>query len=71
MKAIGIILTLIGLVASVIFAIQVSQNSETFNFLGIKIGVSSANWTPLIISGIVLIIGLIVWISAGRSSKNT
>ncbi len=69
MKALGIILTIVGLIVSIIFAIQVSQNSETFNLLGIKIGVSSANWTPLIISGIVFIIGVILWIAARRTSR--
>jgi len=65
MKALGIILTILGLIASIIFAVQVSQNSETFNFLGIQIGVSSANWTPLIVSGLVFVAGIIIWIAAG------
>ncbi len=71
MKALGIILTIIGLIASIVFAFQVSQNSETFNFLGIQVGVSSANWSPLIISGLVFIAGIIIWIASGVSKKST
>lgn len=59
-RAIGIILLILGLVGSVVFGIQAAQNSETFSIFGIDFGVSSANWTPLIVSGAVLIIGIIV-----------
>ncbi len=59
-KVIGIILTLIGLVGTIMFGIQAAQDSDTFSFLGIDIGVSSANWTPVIISVVILIVGLIV-----------
>lgn len=59
-KTIGIILTLVGLVGTIMFGIQAAQDSETFSFLGIDIGVSSANWTPVIISVILLIVGVIV-----------
>ena len=60
MKTIGIILLVIGLIATVVFGIQAIQDSETFSFLGLDIGVSKANWTPVIISGIVLLIGLVM-----------
>mgnify|MGYP006887920313 FL=1 len=59
-KTIGIIITLIGLVGTILFGYQAIQDSETFSFLGIDIGVSTANWTPVIISVILLIIGIIV-----------
>ncbi len=58
MKTIGIILLVIGLIATVIFGIQAFQDSETFSFLGLDIGVSKADWTPVIVSGVVLLIGL-------------
>ena len=70
MKVLGIVLTIIGLIASLFFAFQVAQNSETFNLLGIQIGVSSADWSPLIISGGVFVVGLIIWI-ASRITKST
>lgn len=59
-KTIGIILTLVGLVGTIIFGLQAIQDSETFSFLGLDIGVSTANWTPVIISVIILIVGVIV-----------
>ncbi|MBY5958838.1 hypothetical protein KUV50_11870 [Membranicola marinus] len=59
-NTIGIILTVIGLLGTIIFGIQAAQDSETFSFLGLDIGVSSANWTPVIISVILLIVGVIV-----------
>lgn len=59
-RTIGIILTLVGLVGTIIFGLQAIQDSETFSFLGIDIGVSTANWTPVIISVIILIVGVIV-----------
>lgn len=59
-KTIGIILTLLGLVGTIMFGIQAAQDSETFSFLGLDIGVSTANWTPVIISVILLIVGVIV-----------
>ena len=59
-RTIGIIITLVGLVGTIIFGLQAIQDSETFSFLGIDIGVSTANWTPVIISVILLIVGVIV-----------
>lgn len=58
-KTTGIILVLLGLAGLIVFGAQAMQDTETFSFLGIDIGVSSANWTPVIISGLILIIGLI------------
>ncbi|TVR81311.1 MAG: transglycosylase [Chitinophagaceae bacterium] len=66
MRIAGIILLVIGIVGSAIFGIQAIQDSETFSILGIDIGVSSANWTPVIISGILLILGLVLMSMAKR-----
>jgi uncharacterized protein (DUF983 family) len=57
MKTIGTIILVIGIVGVVIFGYQAMQDSESFNFLGMDVAVSSADWTPLIISGIVAVIG--------------
>ncbi len=71
MKIAGIILFILGLAGSINFGIQAIQQSESLNLFGVDIAVSSANWTPLIISLAVLIIG-IVMMSASRkaSAKN-
>ena len=66
MKALGIILLLIGLIGTVVFGIQALNNSESFSFLGIDVAVSSANWTPVIISGVVALIGIIVLAVRGK-----
>ncbi|MBR9832824.1 hypothetical protein GYB57_11810 [bacterium] len=62
MKAVGTILLIIGLVGTLLFGFQAIQDSESFSFLGIDIAVSKADWTPLIVSGIVFLIGLVMTI---------
>lgn len=59
-KPVGSVLTILGLVGTIVFGIKAIQNSESFSFLGLDISVSSANWTPLIISVIVLVAGLVI-----------
>lgn len=60
MKTIGIILLILGAVGTIVFGIQAMQESESFSLLGMEIAVSTANWTPVIISAIVLIIGIVM-----------
>jgi hypothetical protein len=60
MKIAGIILLVLGIIGTLVFGIQAINDSETFSILGIDVAVSSANWTPVIISVVVLIIGLIM-----------
>jgi hypothetical protein len=59
-RTVGIILVVIGLIGTIITGIQAMQDSETFSIFGLDVGVSSANWTPLIISVVVLIIGIVL-----------
>lgn len=65
MRTVGIVLLILGAVGTIIFGIQAIQESESFSFLGMDIAVSSANWTPVIISVILLIVG-VVMASAGK-----
>ncbi|MBA3986006.1 MAG: hypothetical protein H0X63_05410 [Flavobacteriales bacterium] len=60
MKTIGIILSLLGAVGTIIFGLQAMQDSESFSVLGMDIAVSTANWTPVIISVIILVVGLVM-----------
>lgn len=60
MKTAGIIILVLGIIGTIVFGIQAINESEAFSILGIEIGVSSANWTPVIISVILLIIGLVM-----------
>lgn len=70
MKTAGIVLLIIGIVGILIFGIQAFQDTETFSFLGIDIGVSSANWTPVIVSAVVMVIGIVLMSSGKRSLTN-
>lgn len=42
-------------IGTIYFGVQAIQQSESFNLLGYEVAVSSANWTPVIISAAVLI----------------
>lgn len=60
MKNAGIILLILGAAGTIIFGIQAMQDSESLSLLGMDIAVSTANWTPVIISVVLLIIGLVL-----------
>lgn len=60
-KVVGIILTVIGAIASVITGVQVMDDSDSFSFLGFDVVVSQADYTPFIISLALLIIGIVLW----------
>ncbi|MBN1986006.1 MAG: transglycosylase [Prolixibacteraceae bacterium] len=60
MKVFGTILTVVGIIGVVVFGIQAANNSETFSLLGLDVAVSQANWTPVIVSGVVAVIGILI-----------
>ncbi|MGM0377085.1 MAG: hypothetical protein ACQEQ0_09935 [Bacteroidota bacterium] len=60
MKKIGYALLIIGLIGLIYFGYDAMQASESFSFLGVDVAVSEANWTPVIYSGIVFVVGLIL-----------
>ncbi len=60
MKMVGVILLVLGIVGLVVFGIQAMNDSETFSLLGLDIAVSKANWTPVIASAVVAVIGGII-----------
>lgn len=66
MKTVGIILLVIGAAGTLIYGIQAVQDSESMSVLGMDIAVSTANWTPVIISVLMLIVGLVFTLRAGR-----
>ena len=70
MRIAGIVLLIIGFACTLFFGVQAIQDTETFSFLGIDIGVSGANWTPVIVSAIVLVIGIILMSLNKRTSVN-
>jgi uncharacterized membrane protein len=68
MRAAGIVLLILGIIGTLVFGIQALEESESFSILGLDIGVSSANWTPVIISVILLIIGLVMVMMRSRKA---
>jgi hypothetical protein len=65
MRTAGIIFLSAGIIGLIYFGYQAISQSETLNLFGVDIAVSSANWTPVIISGFVTVGGIIMT-SAGR-----
>ena len=66
MRKVGIALLVIGLIGLVVFGFQAMQESESFSFLGIDVALSSANWTPIVFSGIVAVAGMIMTIAGKK-----
>lgn len=66
MRIVGIVLLVIGLIGLIVFGYQAMQESESFNLLGMEVAVSSANWTPVIFSAIVAVIGIILALAGKR-----
>ncbi len=65
-KGIGIILTVIGLAGTIITGMQAADDSDSFSIFGADVVVSQANYTPLIVSVVVLVIGVILWVSGRK-----
>ncbi len=57
MKILGRILLLIGVIGLIVFGIQAINHSDSFSLFGLNVAISNANWTPVIISGVILCIG--------------
>ncbi len=66
MKIIGLVLIIIGLIGTVYFGIQAIDQSETVSAFGVDVAVTTANWTPVIISGVILVIGIIFTVMKKR-----
>ncbi|MGB3465604.1 MAG: hypothetical protein WBA74_10050 [Cyclobacteriaceae bacterium] len=62
MKKAGLVVLILGIAGLIYFGIQAVNNSESFSVLGADVTVSSANYTPLIISGVVTIVGLVLYL---------
>ena len=70
MKTAGIVLLILGIAGIVVFGIQAIQETETFSFFGIDIGVSQANWTPVIVSAIIFVVGIVLMSQGQRITGN-
>lgn len=67
MKIVGTILIVLGVIGLLVFGIQAINKSETLQVFGLELAASSANWTPVIISGLVTMAG-IIFAAMGRKS---
>lgn len=68
-RLIGILLFVTGLVASVIFGLDAYQNTESVKLFGNTITLSQADWTPLIISLGITVIGIVLIVSYQPKSR--
>lgn len=69
MRIAGIVLLIIGIVGTIVFGIQALNQSESYEVLGADVAVSTGNWAPVIVSGVVLIVGIIL-MSLGRKKAS-
>ncbi|RIH64116.1 transglycosylase [Mariniphaga sediminis] len=60
MKKVGLVLLFVGLIGLLYFGYQAIQDSESFNVLGVDVAVSKADWTPVIFSGAITLLGIIL-----------
>ncbi|WP_159520902.1 hypothetical protein [Sunxiuqinia indica] len=67
MKIVGTVLLILGIIGVVVFGIQAFNDSESFNVLGAEVAVSKANWTPLIVSALVLVAGIVLPMTKRKS----
>lgn len=60
MKILGFVVSIVGLVGLIYSGINYLNNSETFSAFGVDVAVSKGDPTPIIVSVIVLIAGLLI-----------
>lgn len=58
---------IIGIIGLAYFGYEAMQQSESFEAFGAEVAVSTANWTPVIVSGVIALIGLIMAVAKKRS----
>ncbi len=59
-RIIGLVCSIGGLIALIYTFINYLNDSESFSFLGADVVVSSGSITPVIVSAVVMIIGIII-----------
>jgi hypothetical protein len=60
MRVFGYLLTIGGLIATIFTVLNYINESETFSAFGLDVAVSKGNPTPIIISVIILIAGMLI-----------
>ncbi|MGN8225648.1 hypothetical protein [Gracilimonas sp. BCB1] len=59
-KTIGGMLTAGGLIGIIYFGYQYLQDSESFEAFGTDVAISTGDYTPIIISAVVMVAGIVV-----------
>ena len=60
-QTLGSILSIGGLIGVIFFGIQYLNDSDSFNFLGADVVVSTGDYVPILISAMVLVVGLVLY----------
>lgn len=68
-RLIGTVLLVLGLVASFITGLDAYQNTESVKILGKQLTLSQADWTPLIASAAVAVVGLVLLASGSAKAR--
>jgi hypothetical protein len=69
-RLVGVVLFIAGLVGTFITGLNAYDNTESLKIFGKQITVSQADWTPVIISGAVAVLGLLILVSGGSKKKS-
>ena len=59
-QTIGSILTAGGLIGIIYFGYQYFQDSESFEAFGADVAISTGDYTPIIISAVVMVAGIVI-----------
>lgn len=59
-KSIGYILTIGGLIGVIFFTYKYLDNSKSFEVFGNDVMVSSGDYVPIIIAGIIMLVGVVI-----------
>lgn len=59
-KTIGGMLTAGGLIGIIYFGYQYLQDSESFEAFGADVAISTGDYTPIIISAVVMVAGIVI-----------
>ncbi len=63
MKILGIILLIAGAIGLVVTGINYANQTDQLNLLGLKVTLSQGSILPIIIAGLVLVVGIILSVS--------
>lgn len=65
-RLVGIVLFIVGLVGAFVTGLDAYNNTESVKIFGKQITLSQADWTPVIISGAVMLVGLVLLLSGSK-----